>query len=138
MVVGDGFSPNAIAVNGAATLEALTRRPRGAGMRCGRGVVFVRFARIGVADEIGVVTGARATVMLVGERPGLGAGDSFSLYLAVNPKLDQDNAEKNCISNVRPIGIAPREAAALTVQILQRGFAAGVGGVALGLGWGRQ
>lgn len=137
IVVGDGLSPNAIAVNGAATLEALTAALGSAGMRCGR-PVFVRFARIGVADEIGVVTGARATVMLVGERPGLGSGDSLSLYLAINPRLDQDNAEKNCISNVRPIGIAPREAAALTTQILQRGFAAGVGGVALGLGWGRQ
>lgn len=137
IVVGDGLSPNAIVQNGAATLEALTTALQGAGLRCGR-PVFVRLARIGVADEIGVVTEARATVMLVGERPGLGAGDSLSLYLAINPRLDQDNAEKNCISNVRPIGIQAREAAALATEILQRGFAAGVGGVALGLGWGRQ
>jgi ethanolamine ammonia-lyase small subunit len=137
IVVGDGLSPNAIAVNGAATLEALTAALGSAGMRCGR-PVFVRFARIGVADEIGVVTGARATVMLVGERPGLGSGDSLSLYLAINPRLDPDNAETNCISNVRPLGTHPREAAGLAAQILQRGFAAGVGGVALGLGWGRQ
>lgn len=137
IVVGDGLSPNAIVQNGAAALEAVTAALRGAGLRCGR-PVFVRFARIGVADEIGVVTEARATVMLVGERPGLGAGDSLSLYLAINPRLDQDNAEKNCISNVRPIGIRPHEAAALATQILQRGFEAGVGGVALGLGWGRQ
>lgn len=137
VVVGDGLSPNAILTHGLATLEALHAALGGAGLRAGR-PFFVRFARIGVADEIGVVTAARATVMLVGERPGLGAGDSLSLYLAINPRLDQDNAEKNCISNVRPIGIAPREAAGLAVQILQRGFEAGVGGVALGLGWGRR
>ncbi len=137
IIVGDGLSPNAITVNGAATLAALRRALAARGWRTGT-TFYVRFARIGVADEIGVVTGARATVMLVGERPGLGTGDSLSLYLAVNPKLDQDNAEKNCISNVRPIGIAPAEAAAQAVTILTRSFEKGVGGVALGLGWGRQ
>jgi len=138
LVVGDGLSSNAVTVNGSLTLEALRSALAGAGLRVGTASYFVKYARIGVADEIGVITGARASVMLVGERPGLGAGDSLSLYLAVAPKLDQDNAEKNCISNVRPIGIRPHEAAALAVEILQRGIARGVGGVALGVGWGRQ
>jgi ethanolamine ammonia-lyase small subunit len=137
IIVGDGLSPNAITVNGAATLSSLRRAFAAAGWRTGV-TFFVKLARIGVADEIGVVTGARATVILVGERPGLGTGDSLSLYLAVNPRLDQDNAEKNCVSNVRPIGIAPAEAAREAVTILKRSFEKGVGGVALGLGWGRQ
>lgn len=137
IIVGDGLSPNAITVNGAATLAAMRRSFATRGWRTGA-TFFVKFARIGVADEIGVATGARATVILVGERPGLGTGDSLSVYLAVNPKLDQDNAEKNCISNVRPIGIAPSEAASLSVTILDRSFERGCGGVALGVGWGRQ
>lgn len=137
LIVGDGLSPNAIVQNGEATLLAMQRALAGAGWRLGVSC-FVRFARIGVADEIGVLCRARATVILVGERPGLGTGDSLSVYIAIGPKLGQDNAEKNCISNVRPIGIRPEEAAAQTVQILQRGFERGVGGVALGLGWGRS
>lgn len=137
VIVGDGLSPNAVVQNGASTLAALRRALAAAGWRTGVGF-YVKFARIGVADEIGVLTGARATVILVGERPGLGTGDSLSLYLAVNPRLDQDNAEKNCISNVRPIGIRAEEAAADAVTILKRSFERGVGGVALGLGWGRQ
>jgi ethanolamine ammonia-lyase small subunit len=137
VIVGDGLSPNAIVENGPAALEAIDRALRAAGWRVGAGL-YVQFARIGVADEIGVLTGARATVMLVGERPGLGTGDSLSVYLAVHPRLDQDNAEKNCISNVRPIGIHPSEAATQTVTILTRAFERGVGGVALGVGWGRQ
>jgi ethanolamine ammonia-lyase small subunit len=137
VIVGDGLSPNAVVQNGAASLRALEAALADEGLRVGVGF-FVKFARIGVADEIGVLVGARATVMLVGERPGLGAGDSLSFYIAINPRLDQDNAEKNCISNVRPIGITPSEAAEQTVTILRRGFEAGVGGVALGLGWGRR
>jgi ethanolamine ammonia-lyase small subunit len=137
VLVGDGLSPNAIVQNGAATLAALRRALQSAGLRAGVDF-YVRSARIGVADEVAVLTRARASVILVGERPGLGTGDSLSLYLAVNPRLDQDNAEKNCISNVRPIGIRPEEAASQAVAILRRGLALGVGGVALGLGWGRQ
>lgn len=137
LIVGDGLSPNAVVQNGAETLAALRRALITAGLREGTGY-YVQFARIAVADEIGVLTHARATVILVGERPGLGTGDSLSVYLAVNPRLGQDNAEKNCISNVRPIGIRPDEAAKLSVEILQRGFARGRGGVDLGVGWGRQ
>ncbi len=137
IIVGDGLSPNAIVQNGEATLLAMAEALRAAGFSVGVGC-YVKYARIAVADEIGVLTKARATVLLVGERPGLGTGDSLSVYIAVNPKLGQDNAEKNCISNVRPIGIAAAEAAALTVAILKRGFDLGMGGVAVGLGWGRQ
>ena len=36
------------------------------------------------------------------------------------------------------IGIKPEEAASEAVTILKRSFERGVGGVALGLGWGRQ
>ena len=85
---------------------------------------------MGVQDHIGVTLGAKATVILVGERPGLGTGDSMSVYIAYGPKLNQDNAEKNCISNVRLRGIQPGEAAHLTVEILKKDFATGRGGVA--------
>ncbi len=104
IILGDGLSPNALLKNGAESLRELHRALQGAGWRTGTDL-YVKFARIGVADEIGVHVGARATVIVVGERPGLGTGDSLSFYIAVAPKLDQDNAEKNCISNVRHIGI---------------------------------
>lgn len=136
VIVGDGLSPNAIVQNGAATLAALRAAFAGAGWRTGVGF-YVKYARIAVADEVGVLTRARATVILVGERPGLGTGDSLSVYIAVNPKLSQDNSEKNCISNVRPIGITAAEAARDSVAILKRAFISGRGGVALGIGWGR-
>ena len=137
LIAGDGLSALALQENGPPLIKALQQTLPAVGLRVGR-PLFVKFARIGVADEIGVLTGAKSTVILVGERPGLGTGDSLSVYIGVSPKIGQDNAEKNCISNVRPIGIAPEEAAAQTVGIVRRGLELGVGGVALGLGWGRQ
>ena len=82
-------------------------------------------------DEIGVLTQAKSTIILVGERPGLGTGDSLSIYTAFGPKLGQDNAEKNCISNVRDLGIPPLEAARECATLMKRTFAAGGGGLNL-------
>ena len=86
---------------------------------------------MGVQDEIGVILQARCTVILVGERPGLGTGDSLSIYTAYGPRLGQDNAEKDCISNIRPLGYKPEVAARECAALLRRTFAAGGGGVKL-------
>jgi ethanolamine ammonia-lyase small subunit len=100
------------------------------GLTVGR-PLFVRYARIGVQDEIGVLTHAKSTVILVGERPGLGTGDSLSIYTAYRPRLNQDNAEKNCISNIRPLGLPPQQAAAECATLMRRSFDAGGGGLHL-------
>jgi len=128
IIVGDGLSAWAAERNVPELLPALEAELRTAGFSFGK-PVFVRFARVGVQDHVGVTLRAKATVIFVGERPGLGTGDSLSVYIAYGPKLNQDNAEKNCISNVRPLGILPHEAAKETVEILKRAFASGRGGV---------
>ncbi|HEY3449572.1 MAG TPA: ethanolamine ammonia-lyase subunit EutC [Myxococcales bacterium] len=128
VIFGDGLSAWAAEANGPALLPALQSELETAGFSVGR-PVFVRFARVGVQDHIGVLLGAQATLICLGERPGLGSGDSLSIYLAYGPKLDQDNAEKNCISNVRALGILPAAAAKEAATILKRAFAAGRGGV---------
>ncbi len=130
IICGDGLSAWALQRNGPELVPALQKELAARGLSVGK-PVLVRRARIGVADEIGVLLGARATVILVGERPGLGTGDSLSIYTAVGPKLGQDNAEKDCISNIRPLGIPPAEAAVECADLLQRSFAAGGGGVHL-------
>lgn len=128
IVFGDGLSAWAAEANGPELLPALQRELQAKGFSVGR-PLFVRFARVGVQDQIGVALGAKATLICLGERPGLGTGDSLSIYLAYGPKLDQDNAEKNCISNVRKLGLLPAEAAREAALILARAFATGRGGV---------
>ena len=130
IVCGDGLSAWALTENGPALVPALVRELGAAGFSVGR-PLFVKYARVGLQDEIGVLLGAKATAILVGERPGLGTGDSLSIYTAYAPKLGQDNAEKDCISNIRPLGMPPEEAARECAQLLRRTFAAGGGGVHL-------
>ena len=130
IIAGDGLSAWALNANGPELVPGLQRELTAAGFNVGR-PVFVRRARVGVQDEIGVLLDARSTAILVGERPGLGTGDSLSIYTAFSPRLDQDNAEKDCISNIRPLGIPPEEAARECATLLKRTFEAGGGGVHL-------
>lgn len=130
LIAGDGLSAVALKQNGPPLVAALQRQLGAASFRVGR-PLFVKFARIGVQDEIGVLTQAKSTIIMVGERPGLGTGDSLSIYTAFKPSLGQDNAEKDCISNVRSVGFVPERAAQRCTELMQRTFAAGGGGLKL-------
>ncbi|MFO0598082.1 MAG: ethanolamine ammonia-lyase subunit EutC [Myxococcaceae bacterium] len=130
LIAGDGLSANALKVNGPELMKALHAAHTAKGFKVGK-PLFVKYARIGVADEIGVLTQAKSTIIIVGERPGLGTGDSLSIYTAFGPKLGQDNAEKDCISNVRAVGFPPQRAAAKCAELMKASFAAGGGGVKL-------
>lgn len=130
VIVGDGLSAWATEKQVPALLPALLKALAAERFVVGK-PLLVRQARIGVQDEIGVLLGAKSTVILVGERPGLGTGDSLSMYTAFQPRLNQDNAEKNCISNVRDMGFPPPEAAAECAKLMRRTFDAGGGGIHL-------
>lgn len=130
LIAGDGLAAHALLLQGAELIPALATELRQVGLSVGK-PLFVRHARIGVADEIGTLTGARSTVIVVGERPGLGTGDSLSIYTAFKPRLGQDNSEKNCISNIRPLGMPPAVGARECARLMRRTFDAGGGGLHL-------
>jgi ethanolamine ammonia-lyase small subunit len=130
IVCGDGLSAWALVENGPTLLPLLQQALAAEKYKLGT-PLFVQFCRVGIQDEIGVLLGAKCTVILVGERPGLGTGDSLSIYTAYAPRLGQDNAEKDCISNVRPLGFKPEAAARECAAILRKTFAAGGGGIKL-------
>ncbi|MFX6119237.1 ethanolamine ammonia-lyase light chain EutC, partial [Acinetobacter baumannii] len=73
----------------------------------------------------------RCVVVLIGERPGLSAPDSLGLYFSWAPRLGLVDAQRNCISNVRPEGLAPAAAAAKLHALLREARTRQLSGVAL-------
>ena len=109
-VVADGLSALAIEQNAAPFLHALHQRMDGESWRVAP-LCIAQQARVAIGDEIGEVLGAKAVVVLIGERPGLSSPDSMGLYLTWMPRVGLTDASRNCISNVRPAGLAYADAA---------------------------
>jgi ethanolamine ammonia-lyase small subunit len=74
-------------------------------------VVIAQQGRVALGDDIGEALGAEAVAVLIGERPGLSAADSLGIYLTWQPRRGRTDAERNCISNIRPEGFPPAASA---------------------------
>jgi ethanolamine ammonia-lyase small subunit len=69
--------------------------------------------------------------VLIGERPGLSALDSMGIYLTHAPRPGRSDAERNCISNIRPGGLSPGDAAAKLLWLVAAARRLGLTGVGL-------
>jgi ethanolamine ammonia-lyase small subunit len=82
--------------------------------------VAVRNGRVAVADVVGAAIGATLVVHLIGERPGLAAADSLGCYLTWRPGPATTDADRKCVSNIRPAGLDPDEAGATIAGVCRR------------------
>jgi ethanolamine ammonia-lyase small subunit len=110
IVVGDGLSSLAVERQAVPLIEAVLKQaPQDWSLGP---IVIATQARVALGDEIGALMNAQLVAMLIGERPGLSSPDSLGIYLTWNPQVGRNDAQRNCISNVRPEGLAPVAAAA--------------------------
>ena len=87
--------------------------------------------RVALGDEIGAAFGAQLVVVLIGERPGLSSPDSLGAYLTFAPRVGRTDAQRNCVSSIRPEGLGYEAAARRVDWIAAAGVARGVTGVGL-------
>ena len=130
IVIAEGLSALAIEQNAAPFLAALqpllahdkwTLAP----------LCIVEQGRVAVGDEVGELLGARQVVVLIGERPGLSSPDSMGLYLTWAPRVGLTDERRNCISNVRPAGLAAQDAATKLHYLLREARRRQLSGVEL-------
>jgi ethanolamine ammonia-lyase small subunit len=133
IVIGDGLSAIAAQRHAAPLVEALAAAlaaGEGAPVRTGAVVVATQ-ARVAIADEIGALLGASLALMLIGERPGLSSPDSLGAYLTWAPVPGRADAERNCVSNIRPAGLPAAAAAARLAWLVRAALRRRVTGLGL-------
>jgi ethanolamine ammonia-lyase small subunit len=130
IVLSDGLSALAVARHAPLVLAPLAARLAAAGWTL-YPVFVVPFGRVKLQDEIGELLGARLTLMLLGERPGLDSPDSLGAYFTHAPGAARTDADRNCVSNIRPEGLPPAAAAETLARLLLLSLRLGLGGVAL-------
>ena len=108
-VLGDGLSAVALQRHAVPLLAALLPQlePR---LRVAPPVIATQ-ARVALGDDIAELLRARLVVVLIGERPGLSSPDSLGAYLTFAPRRGRTDAERNCVSNIRPEGLGYEDAA---------------------------
>ena len=130
LVLGDGLSAVAVALNGAAFVTELAAHLRQDGLTFGP-VILAQQARVALGDGIAQAMEAKTVVMILGERPGLSAADGLGIYITQNPVAQTPDSARNCISNVRAEGLPVGEAARQTYELIKAMRAFGSSGVAL-------
>ena len=131
IIVSDGLSTLAARTQAAPVLAALLALLREEGGWTLSPIVVARHARVALQDEVGEIFRAKISLMLLGERPGLGSADSLGAYFTFAPALGRSDAERNCVSNIRPGGLSPEEAACKLHYLLGESRRLGLSGIAL-------
>lgn len=118
LVVADGLSGFAINANLRDIYAIMMDGFAEKGYRVGT-PIFVRYSRVATMDKISEALGAKVTIQLIGERPGLATGESMSVYMAYEASSSKPESQRTVISNIYAHGIPPLEAGAQVVHLTE-------------------
>ncbi|MDR3437004.1 ethanolamine ammonia-lyase subunit EutC [Telmatospirillum sp.] len=127
-VIADGLSASAVMDQAAPTLRACLARLPGWKLAP---VVLASQARVALGDDIGERMGARLSVVLIGERPGLSVANSLGIYLTWEPRVGRKDSERNCLSNIHADGLSHEVAAEKLTWLMTEAVRRRLTGVAL-------
>ncbi len=120
VVVGDGLSAAAINNNLPHIFPVIRQGLEAAQITMGT-PFFIRFARVGVINDVNTVIRADVVVILIGERPGLGVADAMSAYMGWRPAPGKTDAQRDVICMITQHGgLNPLEAGAYVVELIKK------------------
>nr|WP_307775581.1 ethanolamine ammonia-lyase subunit EutC [uncultured Cetobacterium sp.] len=117
--VADGLSSTAIEANIEDILPSLINGLKSYGIECGT-PFFLKYGRVGAADEVSEVLGATVTCVLIGERPGLATAESMSAYITYKGYIGIPEAKRTVVSNIHEKGTPAPEAGAHIAHIIKK------------------
>jgi ethanolamine ammonia-lyase small subunit len=119
ILVSGGLSAAAVQQHALPFLEAFASLARERDLELAVApVVVASQARVALGDDVGEALGARLVLVLIGERPGLTSPDSMGAYLTWSPRRGTLDSQRNCISNIRPEGLAYEASAAKALYLV--------------------
>jgi ethanolamine ammonia-lyase small subunit len=119
LCVGDGLSAAAIEANLRQIFPVIKQGVQNAGLTFGT-PFFIKYARVGVMNDVGELIKPDVVILLIGERPGLGRAESMSAYMGYKPKYGDTDADRDVVCNIfEGGGTNPLEAGAFVVQLAQ-------------------
>jgi ethanolamine ammonia-lyase small subunit len=130
ILVADGLSSTGVAANALPMITALLPLAQASGWSLAP-VLLAGQGRVALGDDAGELIGARAVLVLIGERPGLSSPDSLGAYLTWAPRVGRKDGERNCISNIRRGGLSAAEAAFKAHWLLREAMQRKLSGVGL-------
>src|SRR6266508_3779023 len=120
LCVGDGLSAAAIEANLRQISPVIKQGVQTAGLTFGI-PFFIKYARVGVMNDVGELIKPDVVILLIGERPGLGRAESMSAYMGYKPKYGDTDADRDVVCNIfENGGTNPLEGGAFVVQIAQK------------------
>lgn len=129
-VVADGLSAHAVQLHALPVLRLVLPALHADRWRVAP-VVVALGGRVALGDVVAGALKAGAVVVLIGERPGLSSPDSMGAYLTWSPSAATTDADRNCISNIRPAGVCYAEAVHRMLFLLRSMRALGYSGIKL-------
>ncbi len=130
ITIADGLSALAVERNAISLLAHLLPQLHGSNWAMSP-LALVQHGRVAIGDPIGFSFGAKLSLVLIGERPGLSSPDSLGAYLTWKPHPERTDADRNCLSNIRDGGLSSEAAAARLFWYLQAARVRQVSGTSL-------
>ena len=119
IVVSDGLSSSAVEANIDAVLPAIYNGLKATNLKVGT-PFFVKYGRVGAEDSVASILGAKVTVILLGERPGLATSSSLSAYIVYGGYPGIPEANRTVVSNIHKAGTPPVEAGAYIAELCKQ------------------
>ncbi|MBC2855066.1 ethanolamine ammonia-lyase subunit EutC [Cetobacterium sp. 2A] len=117
--IADGLSSTAIEANIEDTLPALLNGLKSYGIDVGT-PLFIKYGRVGSADEVSELVNAEVTCLLIGERPGLATSESMSAYITYKAYIGIPESKRTVVSNIHKNGTPASEAGAHIAHIIKK------------------